>query len=100
MILGSMAVVPFVSAQADGNGQSTHEAKTDNFYGIDPEEMPQMLREAMSHLYAGGLIKSVEVSNNSTYVKYKVVLVRQDGKMVKVYLDDKCHVVKTYAYFE
>ena len=46
------------------------------------------------------MVKSVEVSNNSTFVKYKVVLLSRNGKIYKVYFDDRGHVVKEHAYFE
>lgn len=72
----------------------------DKFYPIDVADMPQVLRNAINTSYEGCLVKSVEVSNNSTFVKYKVVLVTRNGKIYKVYFDDRGHVVKEHAYFE
>ena len=42
----------------------------------------------------------IDVSNNSTYVKYKVILVTREGKEMKVYFDDKGAVVKEHSYFK
>ena len=67
---------------------------------IEVTDMPQVLRDAVNTSYEGCMVKSVEVSNNSTFVKYKVVLLSRNGKIYKVYFDDRGHVVKEHAYFE
>ena len=64
------------------------------------ETEAQVLRDAVNTSYEGCMVKSVEVSNNSTFVKYKVVLLSRNGKIYKVYFDDRGHVVKEHAYFE
>lgn len=74
--------------------------RQDNFYPVEVADMPQILRDAINNTYTGSMVKSVEVSNNSTFVKYKVVLVSSAGKELKVYFDDRGRVLKEHAYFE
>ena len=62
--------------------------------------MPQVLRDAVNTQLERCIVKAVEVSNNSTCDKYKVVLLSRNGKVYKVYFDDRGHVVKEHAYFE
>ena len=52
----------------------TQVEKQDKFYEIDVTNIPQILQEGVNNVYQDCLIKSVYVSNNSTYVKYKVIL--------------------------
>lgn len=88
-----------VEAQnAPANAQTKVE-KQDKFYEIDITTIPQILQEGVSKSYQDCQIKSVYVSNNSTYVKYKVVLETREGKNMKVYFDDKGVVVKEHSYF-
>ncbi len=98
--LCGLFVSPDAGAQAvtDANAEGT--VTVDKFYPIEITDMPQILRDAINDSYEGCLVKSVETSNNSTFVKYKVVLVARNGKMYKVYFDDRGHVVKEHAYFE
>ena len=98
--LGGLLVSPQVSAQAGVSGSAEVTVARDNFYPIEATDMPQILRDAVNAAYAGCRVKSVEVSNNSTFVKYKVVLADRNGKIYKAYFDDRGHVVKEHAYFE
>ncbi|WP_297907315.1 hypothetical protein [uncultured Parabacteroides sp.] len=94
----------FVSPNAGAQMGMTDDTKEtliqDKFYPVEVTDMPQVLRDAINISYEGYMVKSVEVSNNSTFVKYKVVLVSRNGKIYKVYFDDRGHVVKEHAYFE
>lgn len=99
MSLALFLLAPTVSAQV----MMTDNAKEnviDKFYPIDVSEMPQILVEAINASYQGALVKSVEVSNNSTFVKYKVVVVSRNGNMMKLYFDDRGNIVKEHAYFQ
>lgn len=82
------------------NENSSQTEKTDKFYEIDITEIPQILLEGVNKVYQDCLIKSIYVSNNSTFVKYKVVLTTREQKEMKVYFDDKGNVVKEHGYFE
>ena len=81
--LCGLFIAPDVEAQAGMAGSAKETVAQDKFYPIE-----------------GCMVKSVEVSNNSTFVKYKVVLLSRNGKIYKVYFDDRGHVVKEHAYFE
>lgn len=97
----SVAFMSQIQAQnTPGNENSTQTEKTDKFYEIDITEMPRILQDGINNVYQDCLIKSVYVSNNSTFVKYKVVLRTREQKDMKVYFDDKGNVVKEHAYFE
>ena len=92
--LCGLFIAPDVEAQAGMAGSAKETVAQDKFYPI------QVLRDAVNTSYEGCMVKSVEVSNNSTFVKYKVVLLSRNGKIYKVYFDDRGHVVKEHAYFE
>ena len=99
MIAISAACTSEIQAQnTQGNDAQTE--NTDKFYEIDIAEIPQILQEGVNKAYQDCLIKSVYVSNNSTFVKYKVVLMTREQKGLKVYFDDKGNVVKEHGYFE
>lgn len=98
--LCGLFVSPDAGAQARMAGLAEETQVRDNFYPIEAGDMPQVLRDALNTSYEGCLVKSVEVSDNSTFVKYKVVVVARNGKIYKVYFDDRGHVVKEHAYFE
>ncbi|NBH87777.1 hypothetical protein [Parabacteroides distasonis] len=98
--LCGLLIAPNVEAQAGMTGSVKEIVVQDEFYPIDVTDMPQILCDAVNTSYEGCMVKSVEVSNNSTFVKYKVVLVTKNGKIYKVYFDDRGHVVKEHAYFE
>ena len=76
--LCGLFIAPDVEAQAGMAGSAKETVAQDKFYPIEV----------------------TEVSNNSTFVKYKVVLLSRNGKIYKVYFDDRGHVVKEHAYFE
>lgn len=100
VVLCAFTMFPYIQAQ-DKRGDSREEVvKQDNFYPIEPTDMPSILRDAINNTYTGSMVKSAEVSNNSTFVKYKVVLVSSVGKELKVYFDDRGRVVKEHLYFE
>lgn len=98
--LCGLFIAPDVEAQAGMAGSAKETVAQDKFYPIEVTDMPQVLRDAVNTSYDGCMVKSVEVSNNSTFVKYKVVLLSRNGKIYKVYFDDRGHVVKEHAYFE
>ena len=99
MIAISAACTSEIQTQnTPGNDAQTE--NTDKFYEIDIAEIPQILQEGVNKAYQDCLIKSVYVSNNSTFVKYKVVLMTREQKGLKVYFDDKGNVVKEHGYFE
>lgn len=98
--LCGLFVSPDAGAQEEMSGSAKSVVAQDKFYPIEVADMPQVLRDAVNVSYEGYLVKSVEVSNNSTFVKYKVVLLSKNGKIYKVYFDDRGHVVKEHAYFE
>lgn len=100
VVLCGLFMSPDLQAQEGNLGGAKETVVQDNFYSIDVTDMPQVLREAINVSYEGCMVKSVEVSNNSTFVKYKAVLVSRNGKMIKVYFDDRGNVVKEHAYFE
>lgn len=87
-------------AQTAGSAQARESVARDQFYPVEVADMPRLLREAVNQSYTGWLVKSVEVSNNSTFVKYKVVLADKNGKMYKVYFDDRGHVLEEHPHFE
>ncbi|WP_303019502.1 hypothetical protein [Parabacteroides goldsteinii] len=82
------------------SNDKTQVEKQDKFYEINVTNIPQILQEGVNNVHQDCLIKSVYVSNNSTYVKYKVILVTREGKEMKVYFDDKGAVVKEHSYFK
>ncbi len=94
----------FMASNAGAQSVVSNDVKStkveDKFYSIKMSDMPQMLRDTLNTYYEGCQVESVEVSNNTTYVKYKVILVNRDNKTYKVYLDDRCHVVKEHAFFK
>ena len=98
--LCGLFIAPDVEAQAGMAGSAKETVAQDKFYPIEVTDMAQVLRDAVNTSYEGCMVKSVEVSNNSTFVKYKVVLLSRKGKIYKVYFDDRGHVVKEHAYFE
>lgn len=100
MIATSAAFMSQIQAQNTQGNDTMQTEKTDKFYEIDITEIPQILQEGVNKAYQDCLIKSVYVSNNSTYVKYKVVLMTREQKELKVYFDDKGIVVKEHGYFE
>lgn len=100
VVLGGLLVSLDMQARKDMNACVQEAVERDSFYPIDVTDMPQVLRDAVNTSYEGCMVKSVEVSNNSTFVKYKVVLASRNGKIYKVYFDDRGHVVKEHAYFE
>lgn len=51
------------------SNDKTQVEKQDKFYEIDVTNIPQILQEGVNNVYQDCLIKSVYVSNNSTYVK-------------------------------
>ena len=89
-----------LQAQNAPDNNKTQVEKQDKFYEIDVTNIPQILQEGVNNVHQDCLIKSVYVSNNSTYVKYKVILVTREGKEMKVYFDDKGAVVKEHSYFK
>ena len=99
MIAISAVCTSQIQAQST-SGNDTQTKSTDKFYEIDITEIPQILQEGVNKTYQDCLIKSIYVSNNSTFVKYKVVLMTREQKETKVYFDDKGNVVKEHGYFE
>ena len=97
--LSGILVAPSVRAQILITDNAKEKVE-DEFYVIDVNDIPQILRDAISTSFEGYMVKSVEVSNNSTYVKYKVVMVSRNGKLSKVYFDDRGNVIKEHAYFQ
>lgn len=93
--LCGLFIAPDVEAQAGMAGSAKETVAQDKFYPIEVTDS-----DAVNTSYEGCMVKSVEVSNNSTFVKYKVVLLSRNGKIYKVYFDDRGHVVKEHAYFE
>ena len=75
--LCGLFIAPDVEAQAGMAGSAKETVAQDKFYPIEVTDMPQVLRDA-----------------------YKVVLLSRNGKIYKVYFDDRGHVVKEHAYFE
>lgn len=100
MIAMSAAFMSQIQARNTQDNVVMQTEKVDKFYEIDITEIPQILLEGVNKVYQDCLIKSVYVSNNSTYVKYKVVLITREQKELKVYFDDKGNVVKEHGYFE
>lgn len=100
MIATSAAFMSQTQARNTSDNVVMQTEKADKFYEIDITEIPQILQEGVNKVYQDCLIKSVYVSNNSTYVKYKVVLLTREQKELKVYFDDKGNVVKEHGYFE
>lgn len=100
MIAASAAFMSQIQAQNTPGNDTEQTEKVDKFYEIDITGMPQILQEGVGKAYQDCLVKSVYVSNNSTFVKYKVVLMTREQKELKVYFDDKGNVVKEHGYFE
>lgn len=100
MIAMSAAFMSQIQARNTPDNVVMQTDKVDKFYEIDITGIPQILLEGVNKVYQDCLIKSVYVSNNSTYVKYKVVLLTREQKELKVYFDDKGNVVKEHGYFE
>ena len=109
ILMAMIAISAVCTSQIQARNASGNNAQTENtdkFYEIDITEIPQILQEGVNKAYQDCLIKSVYVSNNSTFVKYKVVLMTREQKEMKVYLfdeftrDDKGNVVKEHSYFE
>ena len=89
-----------IQAQNTVDHDKTEVKNQDKFYEIDITAIPQILQEGVNNVYQDCRIKSVYVSNNSTYVKYKVILETREGKGKKVYFDDKGVVIKEHSYFQ
>lgn len=89
-----------IQAQNTVDNDKTEVKNQDKFYEIDITAIPQILQEGVNNVYQDCRIKSVYVSNNSTYVKYKVILETREGKGKKVYFDDKGVVIKEHSYFQ
>lgn len=89
-----------IQAQNTVDNSKTEVKNQDKFYEIDITAIPQILQEGVNNVYQDCRIKSVYVSNNSTYVKYKVILETREGKGKKVYFDDKGVVIKEHSYFQ
>lgn len=105
IMLKTMIVLGFFSVASNATAQvmmidNVKEEVVDKFYPIDVSEIPQVLLDAINTNYEGFLVKSVDVSNNNTIVKYKVVVVSRNGKMSKVYFDDRGNILKEHAYFQ
>lgn len=103
ILMAMIAVSAVCTSQIQAQNTPGNDAQTENtdkFYEIDITEIPQILQEGVNKAYQDCLIKSVYVSNNSTFVKYKVVLMTREQKEMKVYFDDKGNVVKEHGYFE
>lgn len=81
--LCGLLIVPNVEARAGMAGSVEEMVAQDKFYPIDVTDMPQVLRDAVNTSYEGCMVKSVEVSNNSTFVKYKVVLVTRMVRYIR-----------------
>jgi len=99
-VIAMCAVFTSQSQAQNAPDNKTQVEKQDKFYEIDVTNIPQILQEGVNNVHQDCLIKSVYVSNNSTYVKYKVILVTREGKEMKVYFDDKGAVVKEHSYFK
>ena len=102
MVIVSMGVACMsqqVKAQAKQEVNKTETGQQDDFYQIDEKDMPAILQEGLNKAYDGCLLKAIYVSNNSTFVKYKVILTTREEKTLKVYFDDKGLVVKEHPYF-
>lgn len=72
----------------------------DKFYLINEKDISKVLLDAINRSYTDCLIKSIYVSNNSTYTKYKVILTTREQKMLKIYFDDKGNVIKEVSYYK
>ena len=79
--LCGLFIAPDVEAQAGMAGSAKETVAQDKFYPIEVTDMPQVLRDAVN-------------------TSYEVVLLSRNGKIYKVYFDDRGHVVKEHAYFE
>lgn len=99
MIAMSCMSVSQIQAQNASDNANPQTEMQDKFYEIDVTGIPQILQDGVNRAYQDCLIKSVYVSNNSTYVKYQVVLVTREQKEVKVYFDDKGNIIKEVAHF-
>ena len=78
--LCGLFIAPDVEAQAGMVGSAKETVAQDKFYPIEVTDMPQVLRDAVNTSYE--------------------VLLSRNGKIYKVYFDDRGHVVKEHAYFE
>lgn len=88
-----------IQAQATPPNDNELVKEEDKFYEIDITNIPQLLQDGINKNYQDCLIENVYVSNNSTYVKYKVILKTREQKEMKVYFDDKGAVIKEHRYF-
>lgn len=99
VLMGATFMSQQVQAQENKSVSKAGTEQQDDFYEIEQKDMPSILQDALSKAYEGCLLKSVFVSNNSTYIKYKVILTTREQQTMKVYLDDKGQVVKEHPYF-
>lgn len=88
-----------IQAQATPPNDNELVKEEDKFYEIDITNMPQLLQDGINKNYQDCLIEKVYVSNNSTYIKYKVILKTREQKEIKVYFDDKGVVIKEHLYY-
>lgn len=98
--LCGLFIAPDVEAQAGMAGSAKETVAQDKFYPIEVTDMPQVLRDAVNTSYEGCMVKSVEVSNNSTFVKYKVVLLSRKVRYIRFISMTEVMFVKEHAYFE
>lgn len=99
VLMGVAFMSQHVQAQEKQEIDGVENKQQDDFYEIEEKDMPVILQEALNKAYEGCLLKSVFVSNNSTFAKYKVILITREQKTLKVYLDDKGEVIKEHSYF-
>lgn len=99
VLMGITFMSQHTQAQENKSVSEVGTNKQDDFYEIEQKDIPSILQDALSKSYEGCLLKSVFVSNNSTYIKYKVILTTREQQTLKVYLDDKGQVVKENPYF-
>lgn len=85
--------------EIENSERSEKAEKSTHFYEVDHKEAPRILLDAINNHYNGCLIKALYVSDNSTFVKYKAVLITRDQHEWKVYFDDRGTVIKEYPYF-
>lgn len=88
-----------IQAQTTPGNDNGLVKEEDKFYEIDITNIPQLLQDGINKSYQDCLVENVYVSNNSTYVKYKVILKTREQKELKVYFDDKGAVIKEHRYF-
>lgn len=99
VLMGVTFMSQEVQAQENKSVSKSETEQQDDFYEIEQKDISSVLQDALNKAYEGCLLKSVFVSNNSTYVKYKVILTTREQQTLKVYLDDKGQVVKEHPYF-